>query len=139
MGERDCPNAIQRIEHYSIATRREAAGEQLASVHSTAENAYIMSEFLANTPNGNAGGQTLIGGQRTGSAAGNWKWSDGSGWDFTAWSPPNPDNAGSGQHYHALASPSGASPSSWFVQGQWDDASCDKFCLQEILECSLIF
>ncbi|CAJ0930149.1 unnamed protein product, partial [Mesorhabditis belari] len=59
-------------------------GGQLASIHSAAEDKYMMELSNQGKPIGDI--QTLIGGQRTGPNAGDWKWSDNTPWDYTNWS-----------------------------------------------------
>ena len=41
-----------------------------------------------------------------------WRWSDGTAWGFTNWSPNNPDNYYGQQHFGAI---------NWLSLGLWDD------------------
>jgi len=80
-------------------------GAHLASVHSVEESNFIHQTFPA---------EVSLGGSDIESEE-NWKWSDGSVWDYDNWAPGQPDNE---QHkQHCLLG-------NWLGGDQWDDATC---------------
>ncbi|CAJ0917598.1 unnamed protein product, partial [Mesorhabditis belari] len=99
-------------------------GGQLASIHSAAEDKYMMELSNQGKPIGDI--QTLIGGQRTGPHSGDWKWSDNTPWDYTNWSASNPNNQNGIQGcIQVLSSQFGANPPWWFQFQTWDDLQCN--------------
>jgi hypothetical protein len=71
------------------------SGGQLASIHSTDENAFV--HRLATSTLNLSQVQTIwIGGTNTLQLE--WRWSDGTKWDHAAWSPGEPNNWQNDEH-----------------------------------------
>ncbi|CAJ0948564.1 unnamed protein product, partial [Mesorhabditis belari] len=94
----------------------------LASIHSYEEDMLINEISCQHKAIGN--GQTLIGGQRTGSNPGDWKWIDNTPWDYTNWVPVGPNNDGGQSCIQVLSSPFGLNVPWWYQYQKWDDLQC---------------
>merc|ERR1719410_1616135 len=85
----------------------------LASIHSEEENDFLR-EITGNT-------RTWVGGRRSCPSCNDFKWSDGTPMDFTAWHPVQPDNnrGFGGEECMEINWP-------WKGSSGWNDAPCDR-------------
>ena len=96
-----------------------AKGGDLVSISSAAENAFVFSlidstEYWTLAGPHNYG--PWIGGYQvdnTSEPSGNWAWSDGTPWTFTAWASGQPDNNGAAEHHAHYFVPSNTRAATW--------------------------
>jgi len=107
------------ITWQAARTDAQARGGDLASITSTAENAFVFG--LADDPSfwtlaGPHNYGPWIGGFQsvfTSEPAGGWEWADGEAWSFTAWASGQPDNNGGAEHHALYFVPANARSATW--------------------------
>jgi hypothetical protein len=95
-----------------------ARGGHLATITSSAENAFVFSSLASNpslwdsVPTAMADGP-YIGGFHPGIVGSSWQWVTGETWSFTAWAPGEPNGVPGGEQGLSFWSLSGPAPT-WF-------------------------
>ena len=86
----------------------EALGGHLATITSQAENTFVFNLAVASLPSWEVYGPWLGGYQNDFSqeAAGGWVWVTGEPFEYTHWSPNQPDNFGNQEHFLHFTGPS---------------------------------
>ncbi|CAJ0959751.1 unnamed protein product, partial [Mesorhabditis belari] len=105
-------------------------GSNLTSIHSDEEHDFI-NDIAETSVNVSTWLMTMTGGVRTGGKATDWKWIDGTPFDYTNWAPKMPDNDWQTalQVYTAVGYPSWDSASLGpysTSHRHWDDIRADK-------------
>ncbi|CAJ0926198.1 unnamed protein product, partial [Mesorhabditis belari] len=115
---KSCYKLIYTVNGASGDENCRVANANLASIHSPEQNQIVYE--LTKTGVNDLQAWILFGGQRTGPGVDDWKWSDGSPWNYTNWAPGEPNSGDSHcvRIYADVTNPA--------ITAKWDDWSCDR-------------